>query len=44
MHIYTSFEMDMVLQISRFFYENLTLITLKDTKMFQNFKELPNEL
>jgi hypothetical protein len=44
MHIYMSFETDMVLQISRFFYENFTDITLRDTKLCQNFTELPYEI
>jgi hypothetical protein len=44
MHIYMGFETDMVLQISRFFYGNFTLITLRDTKVCQNILELPYKL
>jgi hypothetical protein len=44
MHINMGLETDIVLQISRFFYDDFTLITLRDTKMSQNFTELPYEL
>jgi len=44
MPIITGFETDMVLQISRFFCDNFTLITLRDAKVCQNFTELRYEL
>jgi len=44
MHINMCLETDIVLKISRFFYDNFTLITLRDTKVCQNFTELPYEL
>jgi hypothetical protein len=40
MHLYMGFGTDMGYQISKFFSENVALITLRDTKVCQNFTEL----